>query len=374
MGPDEVDGFSLTGTRIAPAFSQACAKSLDLVDRLQAGIVSKFGTRLERVRSTLRWFLDEMARCEGADRLARAPARCSGRRRRSKLHRRARWRCRPNRQSPSARRGVPPRAGNIRSGGYRIGAPGTSRPRLANSARSAATRGALSARSLRSSNHWKWASNMRAIYEAGTPSGNVGPRLLAADQDQRGPAVEIDPPFEREAAIGGDGGVGLGRQQAGENDAAARGGTIGSVASRGAAMAAARCWRRRDRTARGPRILRAITPSAFMTSTKLPAWLKPALAWAACTALPSTSVASTRCRKARAAATASTPEPVPRSRILNFLPLKGGERRASASRVGVRTDCTDPHPILALLGCPPPCRGRNKLARVVVCSTLCQAN
>ena len=96
-----------------------------------------------------------------------------------------------------------------------------SRPRLASSARSAATRGALSARSLRSSNDWKWASNMTAIYEAGTPSGNAGAGPLAADQDQRGPAVEIDPPFERQAAIGRDGGVGLGRQQAGQHDARA---------------------------------------------------------------------------------------------------------------------------------------------------------
>ncbi len=46
----------------------------------------------------------------------------------------------------------------------------------------------------------------------------LAPRPLAADQDQRGPAVEIDPPFERKAAIGRDSGVGLGRQQAGQHD------------------------------------------------------------------------------------------------------------------------------------------------------------
>ena len=63
---------------------------------------------------------------------------------------------------------------------------------------------------------------MRAIYEAADASGNVGAGALAADQDQRGPAVEIDPPFEREAAIGRDGGIGLGPQQAGQHDARAR--------------------------------------------------------------------------------------------------------------------------------------------------------
>ena len=48
--------------------------------------------------------------------------------------------------------------------------------------------------------------------------GQRWPEAVAADQDQRGPAVEIDPPFERQAAIGRDGGIGLGRQQAGQND------------------------------------------------------------------------------------------------------------------------------------------------------------
>ena len=54
-----------------------------------------------------------------------------------------------------------------------------------------------------------------------TPRATLAPGPLAADQDQRGPAVEIDPPFEREAAIGRDGGIGLGRQQAGQDDARA---------------------------------------------------------------------------------------------------------------------------------------------------------
>ena len=45
-----------------------------------------------------------------------------------------------------------------------------------------------------------------------------------AHQHQGGPAVDVEPALQRQWAIGGDYGVGLRRQDAGEHDAAARSG------------------------------------------------------------------------------------------------------------------------------------------------------
>jgi hypothetical protein len=56
---------------------------------------------------------------------------------------------------------------------------------------------------------------------AGAAAGNGAAPARAAHQHQRGPAVEVDAPFERAGAIGGQRGVRLRRQQAGQDDAGA---------------------------------------------------------------------------------------------------------------------------------------------------------
>ena len=56
---------------------------------------------------------------------------------------------------------------------------------------------------------------------AGAAAGNGAAAARAAHQHQRGPAVEVDAPFERASAIGGQRGVRLRRQQAGQDDAGA---------------------------------------------------------------------------------------------------------------------------------------------------------
>ena len=56
---------------------------------------------------------------------------------------------------------------------------------------------------------------------AGAAAGNGAAAARAAHQHQRGPAVEVDAPFERAGAIGGERGVRLRRQQAGQDDAGA---------------------------------------------------------------------------------------------------------------------------------------------------------
>ena len=61
---------------------------------------------------------------------------------------------------------------------------------------------------------------MAAIYGAGAAAGNGAAAAGAARQHQGGPAVEVDAPFKREGAIGGQRGAGLRRQQAGKHDAA----------------------------------------------------------------------------------------------------------------------------------------------------------
>src|ERR1700719_2421761 len=96
-----------------------------------------------------------------------------------------------------------------------------SSPRRASSARNAATRGALAPRSPLSSNDWKRASNMGGNLGAAAAAGNGAAAARAAHQHQRGPAVEVDAPFERAGAIGGQRGVRLRRQQAGPHDAGA---------------------------------------------------------------------------------------------------------------------------------------------------------
>src|SRR5262249_38580853 len=123
------------------------------------------------------------------------------------------------------------------------------KPRRVSSVRSAATRGALAARWSRSSNDWKRASNMAAIYGAAggaamRPSYFVGwverarPNALQLPplsrggsrksstqptrscQHQRRPAVEANSPFEHQSArtIAGERRIRLRRQQSGEDD------------------------------------------------------------------------------------------------------------------------------------------------------------
>src|ERR1700751_49641 len=91
-------------------------------------------------------------------------------------------------------------------------------PRRFNSALSAASRGALAARSLRASNDWNRASNIL---------GNLPFRLLDGEggtmlENQGGPAFEHDAPLQLKVRISGACGVGLDVQQAGEDDAATR--------------------------------------------------------------------------------------------------------------------------------------------------------
>ena len=205
-----------------------------------------------------------------------------------------------------------------------------SSPRRASSARSAATRGALAPRSPRSSNDWKCASNMGGNLGAAAAAGNGAARPGAAHEHQRRPAVEVDAPFERQRAIGGERGVRLRRQQAREDDAARRArSSRRSGAARRCSGPSRMLAKTRSNGARARRCARA-TPSALTTSTIAPARLSRALARATRTALGSMSVASTRCRSARAAAMASTPLPVPRSRM-HCARSPGVARRVRAS-------------------------------------------
>src|SRR5690242_8572429 len=93
-----------------------------------------------------------------------------------------------------------------------------SRPRRFNSARSAARRGALAPRSVRSSNDWNRASGMIGSLVFSPLKGEGG----GAPEHQSGPALERDAPLEGEMRIGGARGGGLGVQEAGEDEAPAR--------------------------------------------------------------------------------------------------------------------------------------------------------
>ena len=142
-------------------------------------------------------------------------------------------------------------------------------------------------------------------------------------------------------AIGGERGIGLRGQKAGQHDAAARRDDPGQ--RRGEALqrlkqdigedeierragADRRCGRRRPRAR--PRPAR-------------PTRLSRALARATRTAAASMSVASTRRRKARAAAMARTPEPVPRSRMFGAAPPARAICTSGRAPTGNRAWCRD---------------------------------
>src|ERR1700751_941827 len=93
-----------------------------------------------------------------------------------------------------------------------------SSPRRFNSARSAASRGAPAARSLRSSNDWNRASNMFDNLPFRPLDGEGGPVL----ENQGSPAFEPDAPLHLKVRISGARGISLGVQQTGDDDAAAR--------------------------------------------------------------------------------------------------------------------------------------------------------
>src|ERR1700704_32076 len=97
------------------------------------------------------------------------------------------------------------------------------RPRRANSVRSALTRWALAARSAWSSNDWKRASNMAAIYGPGGEAAMLS--ATRAREDQCRPALEPDATREHEPtrAIAGQRRGGLRQQQPREHDLSVRG-------------------------------------------------------------------------------------------------------------------------------------------------------
>jgi hypothetical protein len=143
---------------------------------------------------------------------------------------------------------------------------------------------------------------------AAATAGNDGTPAQSSPQHQRRPAVKRDPPLQRQAAIGSQHRIRLRGEQTRQHDAATR---HNDFAKR-RAEALQRCEQDigEDESER-----RAFTPLACITSIMAPARLSRALARATHTAAASMSVASTRRCNARAAAMASTPEPVPRSRM-----------------------------------------------------------
>src|SRR5208282_3713068 len=102
-----------------------------------------------------------------------------------------------------------------------------SRPRRASSARSAATCGALAARSPRSWNDWKWASNIGCNLWGSDAAGNAGAGPGRAHENERGPAVDFDAPFEGKSVVSRNRGVRLCRQQAGQDNTGTRSGQSG---------------------------------------------------------------------------------------------------------------------------------------------------
>ena len=184
--------------------------------------------------------------------------------------------------------------------------------------------------SLRSSNDWKWASNMR---------GNLWSRVArrrAMARTRRRARVDstsvvqpssVDAPLERKRRDRRRAPHWPARQEAGQDDAAAGREQASAAARRGACSGPSRILAKtRSNGARGTDRCARSTPSACTTSTSAPARLSRALSRAARTARASMSVASTRRRSARAAAIASTPVPVPRSRMRRVRFLRGRSR------------------------------------------------